>query len=62
MGTQRVVIIGGGLAGLAATMKLAELGRLAEPARLLDLREIKHALDPAGIMNPGKLGAPVAAS
>jgi uncharacterized protein with NAD-binding domain and iron-sulfur cluster len=27
MAKQRVVVVGGGLAGLAATMKLAELGR-----------------------------------
>ena len=26
MATKRVVVVGGGLAGLAATMKLAELG------------------------------------
>jgi FAD/FMN-containing dehydrogenase len=35
--------------------KLEELARTADPARLGALRAIKNALDPAGIMNPGKL-------
>ena len=36
-------------------MKRQELLRLSDPARIATLRAIKAALDPAGIMNPGKL-------
>lgn len=35
--------------------KRAELLRLSDPARIAALRAIKAALDPQGIMNPGKL-------
>lgn len=36
-------------------MKVAELGRLGDPVQLNVLRSIKAALDPLGLLNPGKL-------
>jgi FAD/FMN-containing dehydrogenase len=39
-------------------MKVAEFGRLGDPARLAVLRSVKRALDPAGLLNPGKLIPP----
>ena len=34
-------------------LKVADLQRYGDPAKLAAMRAIKAALDPAGIMNPG---------
>ncbi|OLS51425.1 FAD-binding oxidoreductase [Rhodovulum sulfidophilum] len=39
-------------------LKVAELGRYGDPARLAAMRAIKAALDPAGILNPGAVIPP----
>jgi FAD/FMN-containing dehydrogenase len=36
-------------------MKVAELARLHDPAALAVMTQVKQALDPQGLLNPGKL-------
>ncbi|WP_085808658.1 FAD-binding oxidoreductase [Sphingomonas sp. TZW2008] len=52
-----VVAVGGSISAEhgIGQMKIDELERLSSPARIAALRAIKSALDPLGIMNPGKL-------
>jgi len=57
-----VVAVGGSISAEhgIGQMRLSELGRLGDPARLFAMRAIKRALDPLNIMNPGKLVPPEA--
>ena len=53
----RVVAMGGSIAAEhgIGQIKVAELARVGDPARLAAMRAVKAALDPLGIMNPGKV-------
>ncbi len=55
----RVVAMGGSIAAEhgIGQIKTAELARVGDPARLGAMRAIKAALDPLGILNPGKVVA-----
>ena len=53
----RVVAMGGTIAAEhgIGSVKAGELARLGDPGRLAAMRAVKAALDPLGIMNPGKV-------
>ncbi|QYJ06352.1 FAD-binding oxidoreductase [Qipengyuania flava] len=53
----RVAAFGGSLSAEhgIGQMKRDELGRLGDPVALAMMRSVKQALDPRGILNPGKL-------
>ncbi|WP_017667842.1 FAD-binding oxidoreductase [Sandarakinorhabdus sp. AAP62] len=54
---EMVVAAGGSISAEhgIGVMKREDLARLGDPARLAAMRAVKQALDPGGIMNPGKL-------
>ncbi len=53
----RVIAVGGSIAAEhgIGSVKAGELARVADPVKLAAMRAIKAALDPLGIMNPGKV-------
>ena len=53
----RVMAFGGSISAEhgIGTAKRSELARLGDPAKLAAMRAVKAALDPRGVMNPGKV-------
>jgi FAD/FMN-containing dehydrogenase len=51
----RVVALGGSFSAEhgVGRLKVGEMERLGDPAKLAAMRAVKAALDPLGIMNPG---------